>query len=32
VWDRWKGRGPMNEQYVESVRKSHLDVNKLMAA
>jgi ring-1,2-phenylacetyl-CoA epoxidase subunit PaaA len=32
VWERWKGRGPMNERYVESVRKSHLDVNRLMAA
>jgi ring-1,2-phenylacetyl-CoA epoxidase subunit PaaA len=32
VWDRWKGRGPMNERYVESVRKSHLDVNRMMAA
>jgi ring-1,2-phenylacetyl-CoA epoxidase subunit PaaA len=32
VWDRWKGRGPMNEQYVESVRKSHFDVNRLMVA
>ena len=32
VWERWKGRGPMNEQYVESVRKSHGDVNRLMAA
>ena len=32
VWERWKGRGPMNEQYVESVRKSHGDVRRLMAA
>jgi ring-1,2-phenylacetyl-CoA epoxidase subunit PaaA len=32
VWDRWKARGPMNERYVESVRKSHLDVNRLVAA
>jgi len=32
VFDRWKGRGPMNERYVESVRKSHLDVTRLMAA
>jgi ring-1,2-phenylacetyl-CoA epoxidase subunit PaaA len=32
VWDRWKGRGPMNERYVDSVRKSHLDVNRLMTA
>jgi ring-1,2-phenylacetyl-CoA epoxidase subunit PaaA len=32
VFERWKGRGPMNERYVESVRKSHGDVNRLMAA
>ena len=32
VFARWKGRGPMNERYVESVRKSHGDVNRLMAA
>ena len=32
VFQRWKGRGPMNERYVESVRKSHGDVNRLMAA
>jgi ring-1,2-phenylacetyl-CoA epoxidase subunit PaaA len=32
VWDRWKARGPMNERYVESVRKSHLDVKRLVAA
>jgi ring-1,2-phenylacetyl-CoA epoxidase subunit PaaA len=32
VWDRWKGRGPMNERYVESIRKSHLDVRRLVAA
>ncbi len=32
VFERWKGRGPMNERYVESVRKSHADVNRMMAA
>ena len=32
VWDRWKGRGPMNERYVESVRKSHGDIRRLLAA
>jgi ring-1,2-phenylacetyl-CoA epoxidase subunit PaaA len=32
VFARWKGRGPMNERYVESVRRSHGDVNRMMAA
>ncbi|MBW3553356.1 MAG: phenylacetate-CoA oxygenase subunit PaaI, partial [Gemmatimonadetes bacterium] len=32
VFARWKGRGPMNERYVEAVRKSHMNVNRLMAA
>ena len=32
VFERWKGRGPMNERYVESVRKSHGDMSRLMAA
>ena len=32
VFKRWKGRGPMNQKYVESVRKSHMDVNRMMAA
>jgi ring-1,2-phenylacetyl-CoA epoxidase subunit PaaA len=32
VFERWKGRGPMNERYVESVRKSHGDVSRLLAA
>lgn len=32
VWERWKARGPMNERYVESVRKSHGDVTRLLAA
>jgi ring-1,2-phenylacetyl-CoA epoxidase subunit PaaA len=26
VFERWKGRGPMNEIYVESVQRSRLDV------
>lgn len=30
VFQRWKGRGPMNERYVESVRRSHLQVQRLM--
>jgi ring-1,2-phenylacetyl-CoA epoxidase subunit PaaA len=32
VFERWKGRGPMNEEYVESVRKSRYDVEQLLAA
>ncbi len=28
VFDRWKGRGPMNERYVESVRRSRSDVER----
>ncbi|MDP2480022.1 MAG: Phenylacetic acid catabolic protein [Candidatus Palauibacterales bacterium] len=32
VWDRWRGRGPMNQQYVDSVRKSRYDVEGLLAA
>ncbi|MEN8375688.1 MAG: Phenylacetic acid catabolic protein [Gemmatimonadota bacterium] len=32
VFKRWKARGPMNEFYVESVRRSHGDVNRLVAA
>lgn len=32
VFDRWKARGPMNERYVESVRRSHGSVQALMAA
>jgi ring-1,2-phenylacetyl-CoA epoxidase subunit PaaA len=32
VFDRWKARGPMNERYVESVRRSRFDVEKLLAA
>jgi ring-1,2-phenylacetyl-CoA epoxidase subunit PaaA len=30
VFARWKKRGPMNERYVEAVRRSHGSVNKLM--
>jgi ring-1,2-phenylacetyl-CoA epoxidase subunit PaaA len=30
VFDRWKRRGPMNETYVESVRRSHAPLNRLM--
>jgi ring-1,2-phenylacetyl-CoA epoxidase subunit PaaA len=32
VFTRWKARGPMNQHYVESVRRSHGDVNRLVAA
>ncbi|MCE2422978.1 MAG: phenylacetate-CoA oxygenase subunit PaaI [Gemmatimonadetes bacterium] len=32
VFDRWKQRGPMNQQYVESVRRSRFDVERLLAA
>lgn len=32
VFDRWKARGPMNEAYVESVQRSHMDFNRLMEA
>ena len=32
VFDRWKARGPMNERYVESIRRSHGSVAKLMGA
>jgi ring-1,2-phenylacetyl-CoA epoxidase subunit PaaA len=31
VFDRWKQRGPMNERYVESVRRSHGSLDRLMA-
>jgi ring-1,2-phenylacetyl-CoA epoxidase subunit PaaA len=30
VFQRWKARGPMNERYVESVRRSHGSVRKLL--
>ncbi len=32
VFERWKRRGPMNESYVESVRRSHGSVRELMQA
>jgi ring-1,2-phenylacetyl-CoA epoxidase subunit PaaA len=32
VFQRWKARGPMNEYYVESVRRSHASVSRLVAA
>ena len=32
VFDRWKARGPMNRQYVESIRKSRFDVETMLAA
>jgi ring-1,2-phenylacetyl-CoA epoxidase subunit PaaA len=28
VFERWKGRGPMNEIYVESVQRSRMDVER----
>mgnify|MGYP006133112789 FL=1 len=28
VFARWKGRGPMNEIYVESVQRSRMDVSR----
>jgi ring-1,2-phenylacetyl-CoA epoxidase subunit PaaA len=31
VFHRWKARGPMNEQYVESVRRSHGPLKEMMA-
>jgi len=30
VFERWKARGPMNERYVESIRRSHGSVTKLL--
>lgn len=32
VFARWKARGPMNEIYVESVRRSHGPLKKMMVA
>lgn len=32
VFERWKARGPMNEIYVESVRRSHGVLQKMMVA
>ena len=31
VFRRWKARGPMNERYVESVRRSHGPLKQMMA-
>ena len=31
VFQRWKARGPMNEAYVESVRRSHGPLKQMMA-
>ena len=32
VFERWKARGPMNERYVESIRRSHSAVTSLLGA
>jgi ring-1,2-phenylacetyl-CoA epoxidase subunit PaaA len=32
VFERWKARGPMNEIYVESVRRSHGVIEGMMRA
>jgi len=32
VFERWKARGPMNERYVESIRRSHDSVSRLLGA
>ncbi|HUH12556.1 MAG TPA: Phenylacetic acid catabolic protein [Longimicrobiales bacterium] len=32
VFERWKARGPMNERYVESVRRSHGPMGRLLGA
>ena len=32
VWDRWKARGPMNEEFVESIRRSRAMTEGLLAA
>lgn len=32
VWDRWKARGPMNQRYVESIRRSRGQVAKWLTA
>jgi len=31
VFDRWKGRGPMNEIYVESVQRSRMDIKRWLS-
>lgn len=32
VFARWKARGPMNERYVESIRRSHAPLARMMEA
>jgi len=32
VFKRWKARGPMNERYVEAVRRSHGELSRLLEA
>ncbi len=32
VFERWKARGPMNEEYVEAMRRSRYSVERLLAA
>ena len=32
VWERWRARGPMNEEFVDSVRRSRFAVEGLLAA
>ena len=32
VFERWKARGPMNEAYVNSVRRSHGPIERMLAA
>ena len=32
VFERWKGRGPMNQRYVESVRRSRSQVAQWLSA
>jgi len=32
VFDRWRARGPMNEEFVESVRRSRFSVEEMLAA
>lgn len=32
VFQRWKARGPMNERYVEAVRRSHFSVKQMVVA
>lgn len=31
VFERWKGRGPMNEIYVESVQRSRMDIKRWLS-